>query len=499
MNMNFLTKLTNKVKTRLQTKANIKSGNTVLVANILLILFQTTYLYLRYKFVNEQVPFWFTQSWGDDMLASKRLLFILPLSGFTILCAGVLLEFSFRKHFVRYLKGVLLSFTTLTNLLLTASLIRIVFVASSPFPPLVSPLVLSLLIPFVSAFLLTYFLLPAFINFAFENDIVTNPKIHMHPAMLLQRATARGGGSFYALVFLVLSFLFVGAPGYLTGFYVSVLMLGVLGFVDDYQNTHVKSGFKSIENPGLRLLLVFAAVAVLVFSGVLITTFGNPFGGMIDLLQYKIAFGNAQTSLLAYIFTVLWVAWVLNLLSWSNGIDGQYSGIIGISSLFICILALRFSPFTDFHARVAVMAAISAGIAFGFTKYTWYPSSIMWGFGAMSAGMVVAALSILINTKILISVLILLIPFLDASVTFVRRMLQKKSPLKGDRGHFHHLLLDLGWPIQKIAKFYWGTTFLFGMIGLLGSDKFLLQSVLIVGGLLAFVIVLMNLRSLKQQ
>jgi len=123
----------------------------------------------------------------------------------------------------------------------------------------------------------------------------------------------------------------------------------------------------------------------------------------------------------------------------------------------------------------------------------------MWGFGAMSAGMVVAALSILINTKILISVLILLIPFLDASVTFVRRMLQKKSPLKGDRGHFHHLLLDLGWPIQKIAKFYWGTTFLFGMIGLLGSDKFLLQSVLIVGGLLAFVIVLMNLRSLKQQ
>src|SRR3972149_2153556 len=134
MNMNFLTKLTNKVKTRLQPKANIKSGNTVLVANILLILFQITYLYLRYKFVNEQVPFWFTQSWGDDMLASKRLLFILPLSGFTILCAGVLLEFSFRKHFVRYLKGVLLSFTTLTNLLLTASLIRLIFVASSPFP-----------------------------------------------------------------------------------------------------------------------------------------------------------------------------------------------------------------------------------------------------------------------------------------------------------------------------------------------------------------------------
>ena len=344
----------------------------------------------------------------------------------------------------------------------------------------------------------TQILLPRFINFASKNDIVTDPKIHQHPGMILQKSSSRGGGVFYAAIFVTISIIFVGLPSKLLGFFVAVLMLGLLGLVDDYQNTHAKSPFKVLENPGLRLLLMFSAVAVLVLSGVIIKTVGNPFGGSFDLTQFRFKLDDSYVALLAYLFTSLWVVWVLNLLSWSNGIDGQYGGIIGITSVLLCILALRFTPLVLIHKQVAIMAAISAGVAFGFTKYTWYPSSIMWGFGATAAGIVIAALSILINTKIMVSILILLIPFLDATVTFTRRILQKKSPLKGDRGHFHHLLLDLGWSVPKIARFYWITTFAFGVIGLLGSDKFLVQTVLVIGGIVAFIIILVNLRSLKK-
>jgi UDP-GlcNAc:undecaprenyl-phosphate GlcNAc-1-phosphate transferase len=496
--MNILKKHIKKIKENIQLQSDRAKSNAVVVFNLVLIAFQFGYILLRLQYVNDQIPFWFTQSWGDAMLGDKNLLFLLPSAGLAILLTGILFEFLFRKYFVRYLREVILVFVTLANILFSYSLVRIIFVASSPFPPLVSPLVFSLLIPFVVAFAATQILLPYFISFAAKNDIVTNPKLHQHPGMVLQKPSARGGGAFYAAVFIILSILFVGLPFKLMGFFVAVLMLGLLGFVDDYQNTHPKSPFKTIENPSLRLLLMFSAVAVVVLSGVVIKTVGNPFGGYLDLTQFSFKFDDSYIVAIAYLFTSLWIAWVLNLLSWSNGIDGQYGGIVGITSIFLCILALRFTPLALIHKQVAIMAAISAGVAFGFTKHAWYPSSIMWGFGATAAGIVIAGLSILINTKIIVSILILLIPFLDATVTFTRRLLQKKSPLKGDRGHFHHLLLDMGWSVPQIARFYWVTTFVFGVIGLLSSDRFLVQTVLIIGGIVAFVIVLTNLRSIKK-
>lgn len=493
-----ITRVLSKLIENVQLQTDRAKGNAIIVFNFALIVFQLGYIALRIKYVNELIPLWLTQSWGDTMLDHKKFLYILPAVGCTILLTGLLFEFLFRKYFVRYLKEVILVFVTLANILLTYSLLRIIFTASSPFPPLISPLIFSLFIPFVVALTATQILLPRFIDFASRNDIVTNPKIHQHPGMILQKSSARGGGVFYAALFVTISIIFVGLPAKLFGFFVAVVMLGLLGFVDDYQNTHPKSPFKVLENPSLRLLLMFSAVAVVVLSGVVIKNVGNPFGGSIDLTQFIFKFDESYIAVLAYIFTSLWIVWVLNLLSWSNGIDGQYGGIIAITSVFLCVLALRFTPLALIHRQVAIMAAVSAGVAFGFTKHTWYPSSIMWGFGATAAGIVISSLSILINTKIMVSVLILLIPFLDATVTFTRRILQKKSPLKGDRGHFHHLLLDLGWSVPKIAKFYWLTTFVFGLIGLFGSDKFLVQAVFIIGGVVAFIIVLINLRSLKK-
>ena len=36
------------------------------------------------------------------------------------------------------------------------------------------------------------------------------------------------------------------------------------------------------------------------------------------------------------------------------------------------------------HKKVAIMAAISAGLSLGFAKFTWHPSKILWGFGAFA-------------------------------------------------------------------------------------------------------------------
>ncbi|MFA6981535.1 MAG: hypothetical protein WC243_00705, partial [Patescibacteria group bacterium] len=77
-----------------------------------------------------------------------------------------------------------------------------------------------------------------------------------------------------------------------------------------------------------------------------------------------------------------------------------------------------------------------------------------------------------------------------------RRIIQKKNPLKGDRGHLHHLLLDRGWKPQKVAIFYWGATMICGVFGLISAEKQSVQTALTFMGLAAFFIVALNLRSL---
>jgi UDP-GlcNAc:undecaprenyl-phosphate GlcNAc-1-phosphate transferase len=118
----------------------------------------------------------------------------------------------------------------------------------------------------------------------------------------------------------------------------------------------------------------------------------------------------------------------------------------------------------------------------------------MWGFGATSAGIVLAALSIIASTKISISILVLLVPFMDGVITVIRRILNKQNPLKGDRNHLHHLLLQRGWSIKQVALFYWVTTAILGAVGYLSSDKDLPLLVLTLGGVVGFIIALLNFK-----
>ena len=160
----------------------------------------------------------------------------------------------------------------------------------------------------------------------------------------------------------------------------------------------------------------------------------------------------------------------------------------------ILLLALRFETPLPMHRDAAIFAAISAGLSFGFTKFTWHPSKILWGFGAMSAGLVLAVVSILISSKVITSVIVILIPFLDAFVIVIRRLWQGRNPLKGDKGHLHHILLNRGWSVRRVALFYWASTAFFGILALLTAEKYTLHVGLTLVGIVAFGIALLNVR-----
>ena len=462
--------------------------------NTLLSILLFFYIFGRFKFLNDYVPFWYTKNWGDSQLAPKFTLYLIPLTSITINLFGLLLTV-LNKYYLRYLENIVWYCVLFVNVFLIGSVVKIIRISSVPFPPIINPMYISLFPAFFFAALIMLLFMPNFIEFAKKKKLVTNPKIHNHPGMILQYPSARGGGFVYAIVFLFSAAIFVGFNENLSGLYISVIMTAFLGILDDYQNTHPKSKYRSLENPFLRLFLLFVSVLPVVLSGVMINTISNPFGGFINLNVFEVTFGGNTISILPVLVTSLWIVWLMNVLSWSNGVDGQFPGIVGIASILIAILALRFDELTEFHRQIALLSVISAGASFGSVKYNWYPSKIMWGFGAMSAGLVIASLAIMAQAKIAVSVLILLIPFLDALVTIGRRILRGKNPLKGDRGHLHHILLDKGWSVSKVALFYWFATAVFGIIGLLSPERVVLKLTFLIIGIVASILIFLNISS----
>ena len=316
------------------------------------------------------------------------------------------------KYYIRYLEDVIWYCVLFFNLFIAGSVLRIIRISSVPFSPFVNPLYVKLLGPMSFSFIFMFVAMPYFIDFAKKKKLVTNPQVHSHPGMILSAPSARGGGVLYSLILMISGIIFVGLDKHFSGLYISLIMISILSFIDDYQNTHPKSVYRFLENPVLRLFLLFISVIPVVLSGVMIYTVSNPFGGFVNLNVFEINILNNSIPLVPLLVTSLWIVWLMNVLSWSNGVDGQFPGIVGIASSLIALLALRFDELTDFHYQIAVFSAISAGAAFGSVKYNWHPSKIMWGFGAMSAGLVIASLAILAQAKIAVSVLILLIPLI---------------------------------------------------------------------------------------
>ncbi len=160
---------------------------------------------------------------------------------------------------------------------------------------------------------------------------------------------------------------------------------------------------------------------------------------------------------------------------------------------------MRFAPIDQENLNIATLSAIAAGAIFGLTPYTWYPMKIMWGFGATAVGLVLASTSILSISKVAVASLVLLVPFLDAAVSMIRRVLKRRSPFFGDREHLHHKLLDLGWSKPQVALFYWVITGFLGAIAIASSGKDTILTIVTFAGVIGFSIIVLNLIGSKKK
>lgn len=336
-----------------------------------------------------------------------------------------------------------------------------------------------------SAFI-AYSLSPLVIHFARQLNLVDDVRKRKHPANVHKGIIPRAGGVPVYLAIFLTSLILIPFNKILVGILLGGFFIVVMGLLDDYFDLSASS----------RLFMNIAIVAVVIFFGLGIPYVTNPLGGVIDLEHVKFSyyfFGRHEFLVLSNLFSLIWIVAIMNFVSWSSGVDGQLSGFTAIASITLGLLALRFSSHEISAISVALVSFIVGGAYLGFLPWHFYPQKIMPGYGGGAlSGYMLGVLSILSWGKVGTMALVLAVPLVDALYIVLRRIKNGQSPFKGDAGHFHHRLLEIGWGRRRIAVFYWFVSLLFGVAALYFHKE---QKVLAIGiavTLLAIFIILTN-------
>lgn len=300
-------------------------------------------------------------------------------------------------------------------------------------------------------------------------QLTTDVKKRVHPAHTHTGIIPRAGGVPIFFALLICSLLFIPMSKILSGILISSFLLVIVGLLDDYYDV----------SPYLRFGSNILISALVIGFGLGIPFISNPFGGIIRLDTWKVTIdflGQHGVLIIADILAVIWLSWIMNMVNWSKGVDGQLPGFVSITAFFLGLLAQRFTAHDISAQAVLILSFIVSGAYLGFLPFNFYPQKIMPGYGGGAlAGFLLGILSILSFGKVGTALLILSIPMIDAVYTIIRRLKNRKSPFRADWGHLHHRLLEIGWGKRRIAIFYWTISFMLGVSSLFlaGVEKIL--------------------------
>lgn len=324
--------------------------------------------------------------------------------------------------------------------------------------------ILRLIFALVVAFCIAYAGTPIVKMLAFKLGAVDVPKdgrrMHDHPVPRLG-----GLAIFYGFIISILCFAEVDRT--LRGMLIGSVVIVLLGIFDDIYNL----------NALFKFVIQIGAAVIVVLHGLEIDYVSNPFCTFTGGHPY------IPLGMWAAPVTVLWIVGVTNAMNLIDGLDGLAAGVSSISSVSLFAISLITR-----EPAVAVITAAVAGAGFGFLPYNLHPAKIFMGdTGSTFLGFTLACVSImgLFKSYAVISIavpfLILGLPLFDTCFAIIRRLLKGQSPMKPDRGHLHHRLIDMGFNQTQTVR-----------ILLIGSGLLSLSAVvlLLCGAFRAIVLVL---------
>ncbi|HLI60979.1 MAG TPA: MraY family glycosyltransferase [Solirubrobacteraceae bacterium] len=186
-----------------------------------------------------------------------------------------------------------------------------------------------------------------------------------------------------------------------------------------------------------------AAAVIAVKAGAIVTEVTIPFVGA---RQFPNEGG---------ILTVTWLVALMNVVNFTDGVDGLAAGLCAIDGIAFSIIAFNLGV-----TGAAILAAITAGAALGFLVHNFHPASIFMGdAGSNLLGYMLGVTSVVGTLKtnavvaLIVPLVILAIPFLDTSFVVAKRLKYKRAPWTRDANHFHHRFARIGFSQRKTVAY----------------------------------------------
>src|SRR5207248_7703348 len=181
------------------------------------------------------------------------------------------------------------------------------------------------------------------------------------------------------------------------------LVITLVGAIDDYHDLH----------PLVKLAGQVAAAVIVVEGGAVVTDITLPI------------LGNFQFPNAGGVLTVIWLVGLMNVVNFSDGVDGLAAGLCAIDGIAFAVIAFNLP---DVRHSYATLAALTAGASLGFLGHNFPPARVFMGdSGANLLGYLLGIVTIggtLKSTAVValvVPLMILAVPFLDSGFVIAKR------------------------------------------------------------------------------
>ena len=211
--------------------------------------------------------------------------------------------------------------------------------------------------------------------------------------------------------------------------------------------------------PLVKLAGQVVAAVIVVHFGVAVKSITLPFAGVLAL-------PNAGATNAGPLLTVVGLVAMMNVVNFSDGIDGLAAGVCAIIAVAMTVIAFDLQ-----RQAPGVLAALTAGAALGFLLYNFPPaSSFMGDCGANLLGLLMGVITVeaAVKTAAVVSfvlpLILLAVPFLDTTFVVLKRLKYRQPIYRSDSEHFHHRMARIGFSSRRtIAYLYAWTLMLAGL------------------------------------
>jgi UDP-GlcNAc:undecaprenyl-phosphate GlcNAc-1-phosphate transferase len=311
---------------------------------------------------------------------------------------------------------------------------------------------LDALYAFLAAAVVTALLTPLTMRFARVIGAIDEPRergLSERPTPLLGGLAIFAGALVAGLVWLPAGYAGEQQPQLWHGVLLAAAVITCVGVLDDRFDLH----------PAIKLFGQVLAAVIVVHFGVAVKAITLPFAG-------TLAFPDAGFTNAGPIVTVIGLVVMMNVVNFSDGVDGLAAGVCAIIAASMAIIAFDLS-----RQQPGVLAALTAGAALGFLLYNFPPaSSFMGDCGAQLLGLLMGVITVeaAVKTEAVVSfvlpLILLAVPFLDTTFVVLKRLKYRQPFYRADSEHFHHRMARIGFSSRRtIAYLYAWTLMLAGV------------------------------------